>query len=220
MHHCYDLSGLTLPEDSPELRDHVLPESRRTGDYMARYDRRTLIYDLAEAPGGEGWVMTCPRLFNLAPLLDQALPDAQIPPWYRRRRQTLRTSDLRFLRGGAGPLRLRLHGQDHEVAVRPDISAAFAGRNVLMCINKDNDLAWITDWARFHARAHGVNAVVIFDNASTCYAPQSLAARLDGLEGIDQVAVLSARYPYGPAVNAIAGNRQNSCKMPCSTWRG
>ena len=53
---------------------------------------------------------------------------------------------------------------------------AFAGRNCLMTLSRDNALDWIRDWAAFHVREHGADAVLFFDNGSTDYRPEEILA--------------------------------------------
>lgn len=193
MRHCIPLQGIVLPEDGPNLRDPVVPEARRPKDYLAQYDRTTLVYDAARAPGGKGVVVTCPRLFNLAPLMASG-PLAG----HKARHQKLRTSEHFFLRNDPDALTLDLDGQTQKLPVRADLSGDFAGTNALLLMNRDNPLEWITDWAGFYARTHGANAVVGFDNGSTTYSAEKLSDALAAVPGIDAVAIFKVPFRFGP----------------------
>ena len=59
--------------------------------------------------------------------------------------------------------------------IQPNRSAALRGDRVIFTINKDNDLAWIADWARFYVAEHGATAAVVYDNGSTDYIGRPLS---------------------------------------------
>ncbi|MEM1341511.1 MAG: hypothetical protein AAGF68_04275 [Pseudomonadota bacterium] len=187
------LPGIVLPEGGP-LRRHVRPPERRTELYLERYDRRTLIYDAARLPRG-GVCLTTPRLLNLWPLLRDGLRRNGVAV---RRRTFLRCEQI-TLRGPTDRLGLEINGSFHPIPLRDSAAPLFAGMRVLMAVNKDNDLDWIADWARFHAGRHGAEGVLLFDNDSTTYAPEDIAARLGEVPGVARAVVLSAPFPYGPA---------------------
>jgi hypothetical protein len=73
-------------------------------------------------------------------------------------------------------------------------------------VNKDNDLAWIREWAMFHAKMHGTDAVVLFDNGSTRYAPEEVQATLEEVPGIAFAGVPSWPYSFGPFDPAVKAN--------------
>lgn len=187
------LPGIVLPQTGP-LRRHVRPPERRSQLYLDRYDRRTLIYDAVRLPQG-GVCLTAPRLLNLWPLLRDGLRRSGVAV---RRRTYLRCEQI-TLQGLTDGLGLEINGSHHPLPLRDSGTPDFAGRRVLMAVNKDNDLSWIADWARFHAIRHGADAVLLFDNGSARYAPQEAAARLGEVPGIARAVVVSAPFPYGPA---------------------
>lgn len=187
------LPGIVLPETGP-LRRHVRPPERRTDLYLERYDRRTLIYDAVRLPRG-GVCLTTPRLLNLWPLLRDGLRRSGVAV---RRRTFLRCEQI-TLRGLTDGLGLEIDGSFHPLPLRHSGTPLFAGMRVLMAVNRDNDLDWITDWARFHAVRHGADGVLLFDNGSTTYTPEDVAARLEDVPGISRAVVLSAPFRYGPA---------------------
>lgn len=197
------LRGIVLPKGGRHLRAPVLPPDRQPKDYLDRYDQTTLVYDAAQAPGGAGTVITCPTLFNLDPLLRKTLLAGK-----RFRHQRLRTSEHFFLREDIETLNAEVDGVPIELAVRPDLSQAFAGTNALLLMNKDNPLEWIETWAAFYGKAHGATAVVAFDNGSQSYTAQDLADRLGGVPGIEKVAVFQVPFRFGPKVKRY--KRQSS----------
>ena len=44
-----------------------------------------------------------------------------------------------------------------DLSPQPAAHHLFAGKRVLYTLSKDNEVDWITDWVRFHARNHGAN---------------------------------------------------------------
>ena len=192
------LAGLALPETGP-LRRHVRPAGRRTALYQERYDRRTLLYDAVRLPEG-GALLTTPRLLNLWPMLRDGLrrDGAPLPRSTMRRRVYLRCEQI-TLTGPVEGVGLEIDGCVHRLPLRDSGASGFAGKRVLMAVNKDNALDWIADWARFHAVRHQAEAVLLFDNGSQSYTPQDAVARLSAVAGIAHAVVVSAPFPYGPA---------------------
>ncbi|MGB0658677.1 MAG: hypothetical protein ACPGNV_00770 [Mangrovicoccus sp.] len=204
MRHSIQLTGVSLPAESAILRDAVVPEEIRPADYFDDYDRHTLIYDVAEAPAGRGIVVTCPPLFNLAPIFQKAVLKGRA-----HKRHKLRTSEHYILKHRLSDLPINWDGQPGQsLRPRPDLSAEFADQNALLLMNKDNQLDWIADWARFYAKIHGATAVVAFDNGSTSYSTGELASCLESIAGFESVAVFSAPFPFGPKVKRY--KRQSS----------
>lgn len=54
----------------------------------------------------------------------------------------------------------------------------FRNRRVLVTKSKNNDLQRIKDWALFHARAHGADAALLYDNDSDRYTPAEIMGAL------------------------------------------
>jgi hypothetical protein len=196
-----DLAGHVLAPDGPLLRDHVRKPKRRSAHYMERYDRTTLFYDCVRLPDRGSYLFSAPRMLNLRrPFLDGLRIGGQKPQRVRRR-VWLRCEQIEVtapesavtIDMGDGPVR---------IAARPSVAETFAGRRSLLAVNKNNALDWIEDWASFYARAHGADAVVLFDNGSTDYDAQDIADRLSRVSGIAQTAVFRAPYPYGPTDGA------------------
>ena len=85
--------------------------------------------------------------------------------------------------------------------VQPSDAKVFAGRKVLCTISKDNRLEWIADWAEFHVKAHGADAVLFYDNASTRYTTTDLLALFRSIPGLDAAVVVPWTYKFGPPGN-------------------
>jgi hypothetical protein len=195
-----ELSTLILPESLGLRRDHVVPPDRRGPDYDARYDFTTLIYDVVHLPERRFVALYCPKLLNLAAVLTEGvleLDGVAVRPTRTRRFKRYDVVELPAARRPA-ELSLRFRDWHATVPVRGPDTDAFAGRNCLMTMSRNNALPWIADWARYHVAEHGADAVLIFDNGSTDYAPEAVDAALAQVEGVEARAVVPADRSYGP----------------------
>lgn len=182
-----------LPEGGP-VRRYTRPPARQTDGYRAAFDQRTLTYD--------AWVengvlnMLCPRLLNLWPILKNGLVAGgkSIRP---RRRRFLRYEVL-SMRLPDQPVRVEFGDWTAPIIPSGGSQARFAGRNLLIAVSRNNALDWIGNWAEAHARGHGTDAVILFDNGSDRYAPEDISDTLSGITGLADHLVLSAPVPYGP----------------------
>lgn len=188
------LDGLRLPEATEVLRQHTRPEDERSAHYLECYDRHTLFYDAVRLPGQDRVLLTGPPLLNLWPILRDNLYDdrGHVRGIRRQKFERCEQVSLPLPRGS-----LKYGPDGSPITVRTPVTSTFAGLNALMTINRNNDLDWIRDWARFHIERHGAQAVVIFDNGSTEYEPQDLADRLSTLPKLEALAIVSAPFPYG-----------------------
>ncbi|OSP55562.1 hypothetical protein [Pseudoruegeria sp. SK021] len=190
------LSGFTLPEGSPVLRDHVRKPKRRSDHYHAAFDRRTLIYDCVWQPDHNRYLLMTPMLSNLWPTLRDGLRQNGAPVQGLRRKR-MGKYDLVMVPGAKVDLSLVLGDKEYPLTQRASVAENFAGMNCAVTMNRNNPLDWITDWAAWHVALHGLQGVLIFDNGSDAYSPDELAAALAGVRGLQQVVVASAPYPYG-----------------------
>lgn len=195
--HVATLAGWILTADGPLRRDHVRKPERRSDHYLERYDATTLFYDCVYLDDTGTYLITAPRFLNLWRPFREGLRLNGVAIRGVQRRTWLRCEQVWF-RAPKGSLTLTIAGETREIVPRAALAAAFAGLNSLVAVNKNNDLKWIAAWARYYARAHGAEGVVIFDNGSTTYRPEDIADALSQVEGLKEVAVLTAPFPYGP----------------------
>lgn len=186
-----DLSGTAL------RRDHMAPPEARDATYLENYDRTTLWYDAFWRDGEV--IVIAPLMKNLAAPVKAAgfQLDGRKVPWRRRRFQR---HEVWRMPSPEPPGELRVAGPDWSVASPVSQTAAdlFAGRNVILTISKDNELAWIRDFARFYRETQGTEAILFIDNGSQSYGPEDVAATLS--ESGLQAMVVSAPLPYGAKV--------------------
>jgi hypothetical protein len=182
-------------------REPVRPAAFRIGDFDREFDALTLFYDAFRAPTGTHIVLLGPPLLNLRPLAEEmravALPSGASCGFHIR--ELDRHAQV-WVEVPRGTERLALSGPlgTFEVAPRDNLGSRFAGRRVLLTLSKNNRPEWIADWVRYHRDIHGVDAVLFYDNASTRYAPEELAATITAIPGIEDAAVVAWPFKYGP----------------------
>lgn len=67
-----------------------------------------------------------------------------------------------------------------------------------MTKSRNNELLWIRDWSYFLAKAHGCNAILLYDNASTNASPQEIQPIVAAVPGIEAALVVSWPFKFGP----------------------
>jgi hypothetical protein len=192
--HVARMESLSLA-GSGRRRPVRVPRAHRAPGFDAAYDADTLWYDAVRV-GGEVRLV-CPRLYDLRPLLDRVQADgAALRPARVRR---ARRHEIAALAAPSGVSRLSLALGDWraETAISADAAGHFAGLNASLHISRNNRPEWLADWARFHVAEHGLEAMLVMDNASTDYPPEAI---LDALAptGLKRAVVLCVPQPYGP----------------------
>ena len=107
---------------------------------------------------------------------------------------------------GTTAIKLELGDEHWELPVGANYSAMLAGRRVLFTMSKDNDLAWIREWALWHVRLHGTDAVVLFDNGSQSYSVVEIEHALLSVPGLSLIAVPSWSGRFGMTDHALSVN--------------
>ncbi|WP_196158724.1 hypothetical protein [Reinekea sp. G2M2-21] len=193
------LSGFDLANASSLRRKHVRNESRRNEHYLARYDDTTLFYDCFYNPQKRCYTFTAPRFLNLWPEFKQAVQVNGSRFRGRLKRYTWqRCEQVEVYAPANAELSLRSEHLNGVIPVRDSHRDLFSAMNCALAISKDNQLSWIRDWAQFHVRAHGLEAVCIIDNASTEYTASDVLETLRSVSELKAAVVLSAPFPYGP----------------------
>lgn len=197
------LTGFTLPGGGL-LRDHTRPPEQRTDAYLTRFDRHTLYYDCVYQPARGQYLFTAPPLSNLwEPFRDGLRNDGK--PVRQVKRTQFKGWEQIELAAPRGALTFTLDGTEHRVATRDALSPYFKGLNAVLTVSRNNPLDWIRDWATYYVGAHGLEAVLFFDNGSDLYGPQEIAQTLSAVDGLKTIAVLTAPYPYGPTAGWQGG---------------
>lgn len=166
------------------------PGLQETG-YLDRYDATTVSYDVFRCGS---------RVLAIGP------PAGSLDSFVRRLRvggagahldEGLdRLGRFWFPRGRDAAL-LEVPGGEN-VVIGEDLAGAFRGRFAVATLSKDNDLQWVSDWARWYVDHHGADAFVVYDNGSTRYALEELWHALAAVTGVAVAAVVDWPFRYGP----------------------
>ena len=202
------MSTVRMDPRTGSLRAPVKSAWGRGRNYERVLDRSVLFYDIyrepdrdtalavgpalpRHLPGGEGISFACAETGR--PCRAKWLPGPDVHgDWFRI-----------TLPPGTTALAVSLDGQQHIRAVQPNLSARLAGRRVLLTRSHNDDLEWIADRAWFHAYHHGFDAIVVYDNDSSDYAREDVAAALRVVPGID--IVVTVDWPFGMYPPAAPG---------------
>jgi hypothetical protein len=194
------LSPLELDEESGLSRAAPRPEHLRQPSYDQEFDDRTIFYDLFWSPDGRQVVGIGPPLANLAepvfPLLRRGLRGSIFSRLEQRNLE--RCWEVWIRRCRARPSFPAGIFRQSELAIQPNHLEIFRGKKVALTKSRDNQLVWIRDWAYFLAKAHGCNAVLFYDNASTNASPSEIQQTIASVPGIETVVVVSWPYKFGP----------------------
>jgi hypothetical protein len=205
-----DRSTAFLPEAGSLRRLPRGPQKHRPAAFHERFEDRALVYDCFWHADGQRILLIGPPPMNLQPhnmsARYVALPsNTQLSARYYPSLSTMIT-ELVGAPAGTTAIRMEFAGTTHELPVGANHSDAFAGRRVLFTMSKDNELGWIAEWARWHARLHGTDAIVLFDNGSSRYTPDAVAETLLGIEGIERVVVPAWPWRFGMTDRAVLAN--------------
>jgi hypothetical protein len=197
-----------LSSDNPLRREPRSPERERPRSFHDAFDARTLFYDCFRR--GADVLLVGPPPLNLKPAFDAARFTAH-PSRARLRARfysslSIMITSLADVPPDTETIEVEVAGEKLLLPIQRSSVDDLAGRRVLFSVNKNNDLAWIREWALFHATLHGTDAVVLFDNGSTRYGGDELAATLADVPGIAKVAVPQWNVSFGPIDPAVRVN--------------
>lgn len=203
-------SAAFLPAGSPLLRRPRAPNRARPVPFLQNFETRALVYDAFWHADGRRVLLVGPPPMNLWPQIRAArylaLPSrTPLTARYHRSISTMIT-ELLNVPADTSEVVMSLAGAEFALPVQPSSAAELAGRKVLFTMSKDNDLAWIREWAHYHAAVQKADAIVFFDNGSSAYAAAEIESTLLGVGGINKVAVLSLPYTYGATDMAVLNN--------------
>lgn len=199
-----------LAEDRPLRRLPRAPHKQRPPAFHERFEDRALVYDCFWHADGERVLLVGPPPMNLAPLYRharyEALPSRTLLTARHHASLSTMITELGGAPAGTTAIRFELEGQSFELPVGENYSSALARRRVLFTMSKDNELGWIAEWARWHARLHGTDAIVLFDNGSTRYGVAEIEETLLAVPGLAVVAVPHWTGRFGMTDHALAIN--------------
>lgn len=194
-------------------RAPVLPAAARGPEFECRFDQLTLFNDVFWEAGGESILAIGPHMpGRLDPERDIRFSCAgcgkRLPARYLPSRMQLHGDMYRVSRPSCchvSAIIVAFGGQQVVVAVQPNLSRLLAGRRVLTNRCQNDPIPWLIDWATFHVREFGFDAVVHYDNMSTDYDVEDVRLALSRVPGLEVVIVMSWPFPLEPAHAAVPG---------------
>lgn len=186
------------------------PEKPRPAEFLARYEALALVYDAFWHHDGRCVLLVGPPPLNLKPALRAArylaLP-SRVPLHfaYHASLSTMIT-ELTGAPDGTTAIEMSVDDQVFELPLQPNHSDAFSGSRMLFAMSRNNELGWIKEWATWHARLHGTDAIVVFDNGSTAYGTGEIEETLLNINGLRRVTVQSWPYAFGLTDHALKVN--------------
>ena len=194
------LSPLELDPQSGLSRTVPRPRHLRQPGYEQEFDASTILYDLFWSPGGRDVVGIGPPLANLADALVPMLRRGFRGGIFSRleQRNLERCWEVWMRRCRAPPTFPAGIFKQTELTIQPNHQEIFRGKKVALTKSRDNQLVWIRDWAYFLAKAHGCDAVLLYDNASTNASPAEIQQTIASVPGIDTAVVVGWPYKFGP----------------------
>jgi hypothetical protein len=201
-----ELNSVFLPEDSKILRQPISPEIPRSDQFMAEFDQRGIFYSVFRDISGKRVWFLGPKLMNLG---DTLLPISV------EGCQSGKQVPMRFVKNVSAcvgfvdlpnfdeEVRISLNGYCVNVKVGENFSSCFEHSRILYCINKDNKLQWIKDWAHFYVKEHRADTLVVFENNSENYSEKQIETELRKVTGLKNLLVIKWPFKFG-ALDAIA----------------
>lgn len=189
-----------LDPDGGLSRRPTKPELERPAEFWDGFDQFGLFYDVFRGVAGNRVWFVGPKSIDLEKALEraQAIGD-----------QSGKKTKLSFVRCWTAcvayadlpelddSLTIHIDGQEISTPIGISFANRFADKRIAFCINHNNDLDWIADWAKFYHMEHGADAVVIFDNNSDAYDKADIAKALCDVKGIEVVNVVDWPFQFG-----------------------
>jgi len=189
-------------------REPRKPQRQRSQAFLEAFDATGLVYDCFRHADGKRVLLVCPPPVNL--VADYALATytasgtTLIPKFHTS--LSVMIIELRDVPADSDVITLTFGRETRELPIRVNRSAELEGARILFGMNKNNELAWIREWATFHQRLHGTDSVILFDNGSTAYAVEEVVETLRSVPGLAHCAVPVWPQPFGRTDPAVRLN--------------
>jgi hypothetical protein len=194
-------TSVAVLSESGDLRRRPRAPWRKRPDVFNRgFDGLTLFHDCFRHADGERVLLVGPALRNLRRAVDHSrwtvdgtATDLRVSV------HTSITVTIVALSGvspDARAIGMEVGDQSFTLTIQPNFSDRLAGRRLLFTTSRNNKPEWLTAWAQYHHRFHGVDAVVLFDNGSTTLDVGSIAGALER-SGVPEIFVVPWDRIYG-----------------------
>ncbi len=185
--------------DPEAVRTPPRPAEYREAGYLDKYDATTVFYDVFHC--GRKVLAVGPPAGTLRAEVAQMrlVAPGSAPRRFRIDRGLDRVGRFWAIdRSNARDARIDSRLAPEPIPVSEDLSSEFRGRRAVMTVSKDNDLEWVKEWGRWHARHHSADALIVYDNNSTAYSHEELWEALAATPGVKVAAVVAWPFRYGP----------------------
>jgi len=177
---------------------------------LDKFETRALIYDAFWHLDGKRILLVGPPPLNLGPQVRHAnylaLPSRTTLYADFHPSASVMLTELSGAPEDTTHLEVQVGTERFELPMQANSASQLAGRRVLFTMSKNNELAWIKEWAHYHAAIQGADAIVLFDNGSQRYGLDEIEATLRAVKGIRKAAVISWPYRYGATDIAVISN--------------
>ena len=193
------LSSWSVDPDRGPVRNPPRPLSLRHENYEDEFDFTTVFYDIFWNSALDTVILLGPPLLNLETDLDLAVIawPSMIRCELSLRHVFLGCQVIAKPPVGTTGLILRTRGSESFIAPQPNLSELFLDRRTAVTLSRNNDLAWIRDWALFNKNYHKCDALLLYDNGSDDYCFNQIYDSLEPVADGMRVVVLSWPFKYG-----------------------
>lgn len=166
------------------------------------WDKNTFIYDVFH--DGKDIKAIAPRLYNYNDFIDRSVIEFKIDGTELSplRYTVSRTSYFEFSNENdfknAKKLTVILdENTEYQASIGKNYVEELAGHNILVTINKNNNLVWIYDWATHYVKQHNIDTIILFDNGSDKYEINQILRTLENVDGLENAFVIPSPFIYG-----------------------
>lgn len=166
------------------------------------WDKNTFIYDVFH--DGNNIKAVAPRLYSYNDLIERNVIEFKVdgvellPLNYTVSRNSYFDFYNQDFLDSANKLTVTLNEViEYQTLVGKSYVEDLAGHNILVTINKNNDLVWIYDWATHYVKQHNIDTIILFDNGSNKYETSQILKTLETVEGLENAFVVPSPFMYG-----------------------
>ncbi|HEX6103335.1 MAG TPA: tetratricopeptide repeat protein, partial [Alphaproteobacteria bacterium] len=173
--------------------------SLRHETYEDDFDFTTVFYDCFWNAAGDAIILIGPPLVNLEKDLDLAVIayPSMAPCDLTLRHVFLGCQIVAKPPAGTTGLVMRTGASESFIAPQLNLCELFRNRRTAVTLSRNNELAWIRDWAAFNKNYHGCDGILIYDNNTDSYGVNDIYDSLEPIADGMQIAVLSWPFKYG-----------------------
>ena len=184
-----------------------VPDRQRPTRFYSEFEDKALFYDCFWHHNGSDILLVGPPPVNLLEHHRQARfiahPSGKELAFEIFPSRSTMTTRLAGAPADTTHVEFSFAGETHEIVIQPSLVNELAGARILFTMNKNNDLCWIYDWARYHVVIHQTDTIVVFDNGSDKYGLNELEKTLGAIPGLKTIVLFSWPYKYGWRDNRV-----------------